>query len=437
MNKDFTINYYFDKRFSNKEGKNNIRLSVYNRNIEQASKRRKMYTSPFWFSESEWNDIINFTEIKAGKKSKEYLLSESKILPIRKSMDIFMDQTTAKAESLEIFSFDNFEKLLFKVNNTEGNLITDFYQRVIEEFNQNDQVGTASNYDSSLKSLLLFREHKKYNSDFTFSEVDPDWLSNYEKWMFKNEKSNATVGIYLRPLRALFNIAVGKSIISVRQYPFHNRDNKDGYKIPASKKVKKALNADDLKKLFHASELTNEEEKARDFFFFSYLSNGMNIKDIALLRWSNISANEFSFVRAKTAKTTKSNQSAIVVPTIDFHNIIFEKYGTTRIKTDYVFPIIRKGMTAIDEKKSINAFTRFINQHIKKVAERNNITAEISTYWARHSFATQLMNSNTSTEFIKQALGHNNLSTTNNYLNAFSSEIKEEKINSLFKNLEL
>lgn len=436
MNQDFTINYYFDKRFKNKEGKNNIRISVYNRNIEQASKRRKMYTSPFWFSEDEWNEIINFTEIKAGKKSKEYLSLESKILPISKAMDAHLEQTKAKAESLVIFSFDSFEKLLFKSSDNDGNLITDFYERTIEEFNKNEQVGTASSYDSSLKSLQSFRESKKYSSDFKFSEVDPEWLKNYEKWMFRNEKSNATVGIYLRPLRAIFNQAVSKSIISVRQYPFHNRDNKEGYKIPASKKVKKALNADDLKKLYNAKDLTNEEEKARDFFFFSYLSNGMNVKDIALLKWGNISANEFSFVRAKTANTTKSNQTSIVVPIIDFHRNIFDKYGGIQIKTDYVFSIISKGMTATDVKKRINAFTRFINQHIKKVAEKNNITADISTYWARHSFATQLMNSNTSTEFIKQALGHNSLSTTNNYLNAFSNDVKEEKINSLFKNLE-
>lgn len=437
MMQDFTINYYFDKRFKNKENKYNIRLSVYNRNIEDASKRRKMFTTPFWFTEKEWNEIICFTEIKAGKKSKEYLVLESKILPIRREMDAFIEEANIKAKSIEIFSFESFKKLLFRKNLNVGNTIPDYYQRKISSFNQNDQVGTASNYDSSLKSLISFRNSKKIISQFTFSEVDAAWLLEYEKWMIRNDKSNSTVGIYLRPLRAIFNDAIADKIISFSQYPFHNKENKNGYKIPASKKVKKALEMKDLKALFNSKTLTPEEEEARDFFFFSYLSNGMNTKDIALLKWNNISDNSFTFIRAKTANTTKSNQLPIVVPIVEYHKKILLKYGTPIIKTDYVFPILKKGMNAEEMKRRINAFTRFINQHIKKVAKRHGISEKISTYWARHSFATQLMNNNTSTEFIKQALGHNSLTTTNNYLNSFSSDIQEEKINSLYKNLNL
>lgn len=435
MDKDFTISYYFDKRYINKENQHNLRLTVYNKNIAEASKRRKVYSTPFWFTDKEWEEISNFSEQKSGKKSKDYLASESKILPIIKQMEGYLSDVISKAESLEVFSFSAFEKALSKPTFVHGNSVTDYYNKAIQDFTDNEQVGTASNYDSSLKSILKYREAKNFPKDFYFIEITNDWLKDYERWMNKEEKSNATIGIYLRPLRALFNTAIANKIISATQYPFHNKENKEGYKIPASGKVKKALSSDDLKKLFSATDLTMEEEKAKDFFFFSYLSNGMNIKDIALLKWQNISEHEFSFIRAKTAKTTIEKQTPIIVSILDYHKEIFRKYGSLNIKGNFVFSIVNKKMNATEMKQSINAFTRFVNQHIKKVAEKNNITSEISTYWARHSFASQLMNENTSTEFIKQALGHNSIATTNSYLSAFSTEIKEQKAKNLYDKL--
>lgn len=433
--KDYTISFFYDKRYKNKQGKCNVRLSVYNKNITEASKRRKVYSTPFWFSDEEWLEIESFQEQTSGKKTKAYTEIENRILPIKKKLEDYLESATEKADSLIVFSFDAFERLQNRTTNNKSTLIADFYKSAIDDYIKNDQVGTASSYDSSLKSLTDFRFVNNYSGDFTFIEVTPGLLNQYEKWMKKNDKSNATIGIYLRPLRALFNSAIYAGVIHAKQYPFHSRENKDGYKIPASKKVKKALSADELKILFNAENLTPEQEKAKDFFFFSFLSNGMNVKDISLLKWSDVDNNEFSFIRAKTAHTTKDNQTPIVVTILDFHREIFAKYGSPQIKSNYIFNVVDKKMSADQQKKSINAFTRFINQHLKNIAIKNKITSDISTYWARHSFASQLMNDNTSPEFIKQALGHSSLLTTNNYLSGFSSNIKEEKAKNLFEKL--
>ena len=73
-------------------------------------------------------------------------------------------------------------------------------------------------------------------------------------------------------------------------------------------------------------------------------------------------------------------------------------------------------------------FTRFINQHFKKYALSLGITEDISTYWARHSFATRAIRIGLSMEFVSEALNHSDLKTTKNYFSGFTDEVN--KINS-------
>ena len=89
-------------------------------------------------------------------------------------------------------------------------------------------------------------------------------------------------------------------------------------------------------------------------------------------------------------------------------------------------------MTPEQIKPKVKAFTRFINQHIKVLAEQNNLPSEISTYWARHTFATMSVNKGASLEFMREALGHSDLKTTQTYFAGFTNETKKQFAESLF-----
>ena len=78
------------------------------------------------------------------------------------------------------------------------------------------------------------------------------------------------------------------------------------------------------------------------------------------------------------------------------------------------------GLIQID--KQIGLAVHLINEHMKKIAVDLGINKNVTTYFARHSFATILKNSGVSTEFISEALGHSSLSTTKNYLAGFEEE---------------
>ena len=241
--------------------------------------------------------------------------------------------------------------------------------------------------------------------------------------MLGNGNSITTVGIYLRSLRTLFNIEIAEGLLTKEYYPFGKRN----YEIPTSNNVKKALTLKDIGTIYkHKLEPGSPAERARDYWIFMYLCNGINVKDLCLLKYDNIKGDVLEFERAKTIRTKRKVESIRVTLT-DYINRIVKKWG--RNKNDgstYIFPVLEKGLTAERERQLIQQLTQVINTHMKDVAKALEITKDVTTYAARHSFASVLQRSGVSKEFISEALGHTNVKTTQNYLAGFEDEHKKE-----------
>ena len=152
----------------------------------------------------------------------------------------------------------------------------------------------------------------------------------------------------------------------------------------------------------------------------------MNMKDIAELKWENVSAETITYIRSKTKHTTRTNQKSIIVMLTPFAQNVIKMYGLERKPKGYVFPVLSDNMTAREKLSSVQAFTRFVNQHIKRLAKELGITGEISTYWARHSYTTVAIRNGASMEFIQESLGHASMQTTMNYWGGFEERAKKE-----------
>jgi len=372
-----------------------------------------LYPTAFELTESDFKSVWETT--KPRKEHKEF----------RKKLQVIEIKANEAAESLNHFSFEAFESLLYSTD-TKKKDVSYYYHIAIEQYRKNEQIGTASSYDLSLKSLLKFNNDK----ELQFYEITPQWLKDYEKYMIevededKNKKKNSltTVSMYVRALRTIFNNAISEKAINPDLYPFGKRK----YNVPTPKGVKKALSKEQLKALFEGQPQTPEQEKAKAFWFFSYFCNGMNTKDIAQLQYKNISGDTLTFYRAKTAKTN-SNQAPVTAYLNSFTLNIIEKYGNPDHSPDnYVFSIIEPTATPENKHNQISNFIRYINQHFIKYAKSLKINDKISTYWARHSFATNAIRNGASMEMISELLAHNNLKTTMGYFAGFESEMKKE-----------
>jgi integrase len=169
-----------------------------------------------------------------------------------------------------------------------------------------------------------------------------------------------------------------------------------------------------------------QEQFYRDIFMFSFLGNGMNLSDIARLRYSNIQDGEICFVREKT-KGEESEEDRLSVPITKTMQTIIDRYGEKAIGFDsYIFPILKPDWSEERNYAEIKQLTKQVNKYVRLIASVVGIKENISSYVARHSWATIAKNSGTSTEFISEALGHSSVIVTKRYLKSFEKSTREE-----------
>jgi len=422
MEREYTISVFLDTRRELKNHKYPLKLRVFT----PYPRKQKLYQTDFEFTETEFKSVWKTLKPRNEVKDK------------REEIQSFITMAEETAKGLETFTFEEFERFLFQKSGSPENVFFQ-YDAIIKQLKENNQIGTASTYDLSQKAI------KNYLKDSTgkepeilrFKEINPQWLNRFETYMITPRniidakektvliegKSLTTVGMYLRTLRTLFNTSIAAGIIKLSQYPF----GRNKYEIPQSKAVKKALSKAQLKQLFEAEPMTPEQAKAKDFFFFLFNTAGMNVKDLARLKFENLQGDRIVYVREKTKRTTKTNQTQVVVYLNEYSLNFISKYGNTdRNLKNYIFEVYQIGMTEMEQFRKSQNFTKFINQAIKKLATDNGLPGEISTYWSRHSFATNAIRSGATLEQVSEALNHKNSATTKGYFAGFESDAKRE-----------
>jgi integrase/recombinase XerD len=349
-------------------------------------------------------------------------LKDSRLQEIRSKIKTYESDADTVLKDLTRFTFARFEKLYFADHTADTKAqAEDVYHTFAEQvkrMKKQDSVSTASIYETTLNSLKAFKPRLR------FEEVTPSFLEKYDEWLIERGKSVTTVSIYLRNLRTIVNQAKAKGLIAADEYPF----GKGRYEVPAARNVKKALALSEIEKIYKyptgADTLT---DRAKDFWFFSYLCNGINIKDICRLRWKDIEGDRLTFIRAKTAKTKRRTQKAVVVILTDASRIILEKWANkSRRPDDYVFNILPPEVTPQRERELVQYLTRSINKYVRRIAADLGIEKHVTTYTARHSFSTVLKRSGAPIEFISESLGHHDLRTTENYLDSFEDDVKRQ-----------
>lgn len=417
---DIRASIVLDTRRKKSNGKYPVKIEVYSKILQ----RNKYYSIGRPSKETETLETIDYTKseffsVWESKKPRKEYESDCNLL------NEYLDRAKAAAEKLKPFTFEDFEKKFYqrKIDTVESNIFN-VYDIVINELIIENRIGTANSYLCSKKKLLEYAN--KPNLDLV--SITPKYLKSYENYLLNADISKTTIGIYLRALRVMFNYAIAKGFTDASNYPFsQNNNEKNKYFIPTGSNIKKALTKDELKTLFLFDAKTPEQQKAKDFFFFSYSCNGMNIADIVNLRYRDIKGEYFYFTREKTKNTSKGNSGQIEVFLSDYVKEIIKKYGSEKKQPkQFIFEIMKDANTPEQNYKARQNFVRYINQHLKLLASHAGITGDIGTYHARHSFATNAITEHgASMMFVSKALGHSSLTTTDNYFSGFPDATKK------------
>ena len=342
---------------------------------------------------------------KFKKSHPEYMRRNRLLLELQsrayKVIDEFIEQQVD-------FTLNQFESK-FRFQKISDVTVKDFWLAKIDDLNKAERTGNARAYKDTMNSFFRFER----NQNISFREIDFEKLDKYETYLRSTGSNNGGIAVRMREIRALYNEAIKKGIAQLHHYPFKE------YKISKLKStpVKRALTRDEVRSI----ENLDESEYpllafSKKLFVFSYYTCGMNFYDMMKLKWSNIEGDRIVYMRSKT-KHSFSIQ--ILEPVKD----ILEFYSQHNKGTEYIFPLIlNSDMSPIQiENRKAKTLKKY-NRDLKEIARVLGIQKSITSYVARHSYATNMRQLGTSPDIISQSMGHKNVSITMTYLRELDSE---------------
>lgn len=302
---------------------------------------------------------------------------------------------------------------LYNTKSECGSFIS-FSRQLIDDLERVGKKRTSETYAASLNSFLRFRKER----DILFDEMDDSLMVEYESYLKKMGLCPNSTSFYMRNLRAIYNRAVEKEL-TPQNSPF-----KHVY-TGIDKTVKRAVPLKVIRRLkdLELSEKP-DEDYARDLFMFSFYTRGMSFVDMAYLKKSDLRNGILSYRRQKTG------QQLFIRWEKPMQEII-SKYDTSA--TPYLLPIIRN-MGDDDRRQYLNA-AHFVNSRLKKLGAHLNLSIPLTSYVARHAWASIAKSKNIPVSIISEAMGHDSENTTRIYLASLDTSVVDKANHAILKSL--
>ncbi len=282
-----------------------------------------------------------------------------------------------------------------------------FLQEQVARKEQMKRYGTAMTYANAYRRFREFREGK----DLTFDELTPDIMECYEAWLKDRRLKQNSISCYLRTLCTLLYKAEGEGMM-IDSNLFKR------VRLAYVKTTKRAISEKELKAIVTLPLPEGSTIAfARDVFMFSFYMRGMPFVDIAYLRKTDLKNSMLAYSRKKT------NQYLTVEWEKEAQEII-DRYAHINPDSPYLLPIIQKEDGT--ERKQYHRMLENINYNLKKIGEMTGLKMPLTTYTARHTWASVARNMDISISIISEGMGHNSIKTTQVYLNSIDvSKINE------------
>lgn len=389
-----TVTSMLDTRRQNTSGEYPVKIRVNYKRI------RNYYSIGKSMTHEEWDNL------PSSKSAASKAIKAS----IENSFSLVRSNVEALAEKGE-FSFDTLNSRLGKAT---GDTVNNAFRAKISLLEKEERIGSMQVNQQTLIMLEKFA-----GNNIAFNSITVQWLRKCElNWL--KTKNQTTIGIHFRNLRAIMNEAKKAGVIKETQYPF----GKDKFEIKTGEANKKALNIKQISDIFNYTDDNETTNRYKDLWLFIYLCNGINVADLVKLKYSNIIDGEICFIRQKTERTTKNRKEIRVVITPELQTII-DKWGNTENPNSFIFPYMNDKVTALEQKAMTRDLIKRINKRMKLIGNNLGI-ANITTYTARHSFATILKRGGANISYISESLGHSDLRITEAYLASFEKEDRQK-----------
>ena len=271
-------------------------------------------------------------------------------------------------------------------------------------------------YACTLRSYEKFCAEERYPKNTTASlsmqEIfTPERLKEDEDWLAGQQSSPNTISTYMRTLQAVYNRWMSPGIEGYNPVLF-----KDVY-TKVESRTKRALTAEQMEQLRNTdfSVLTLRQQQVLTYFFLIFMLRGMPFIDLAHLRKSDLRNRRITYRRHKTGKL-------MVVDVPPDAMRLLQKY---RDKTDseYLFPLLHGGLFMEEHHHRYQETLRHFNRELARLMKQLLPGVSVSSYTARHTWATLAYHSGVPVGLISQSLGHSSIRVTMTYLKPFDAEV--------------
>lgn len=286
-----------------------------------------------------------------------------------------------------------------------------FTDKLIKEMHQVNKNGNALVYRTAISKFLSFCN----NPNIQFNEITYTLLEQFSHSLTVQGLKVNSISNYFRTLRAIYNKAIKQKVVDRSHYPFHD------IKIKSERTLKRAVLRQDIAKLeLLQFEKGTAEWQALNSFLLSFYLIGVSFTDLAYLTRKNIIDGRVVYRRRKTHK----NYSIKLFPQAEAILNAFHQQGAK-----YLIPILPNHIEedSLRAKQLIHQWIKTTNKYLKRMGVDVGIPATITTYVARHTFATTAKRLGYSNELIAEALGHEyGNKITNIYLDSFDQVVVDD-----------
>lgn len=381
-----TIKFYLDIRYAKEGNPGSLKLSV--------NRKGKTALIPIG---------VNLYTNQWDKRSEKVLNH-----PNKACINTYINNRRSVAQSLIM--------RLMESGEIGGMSVTDLKHRIQAEFEPGEERAAESD-DLFAARFMRFAESKKEStkacymhtfgrmkafcvnlSELRFEDITREWLTSFDTWLSASSPSRNARNIHLRNIRAVFNAALDDEVTSF--YPFRR------FKIRPVATAKRALSVEELRALFRA-DVEPHAQKYLDCFKLIFFLIGINVVD--LCRLQEIRSGRVEFHRSKTGRL----YSIKVEP--EAWAIIDRYRGKGQL------------LDILDRYKNHKDFTHRLNENLQKIGKVDRVGRAgkkiytpmfpgLTSYWARHSWATIAASLDIPKETIAAALGHGGNSVTDIYI---------------------
>ena len=275
--------------------------------------------------------------------------------------------------------------------------VFDFFRRQIDRKGQMQCIGTKNNYATAASRFMEFRHHE----DLTFAQLTGEMVERYQAWLFSRGVGQNSVAFYLRTLRTLYRKAVEEG-----QPP--DRDVFARVNTANVRTAKRAVSADDMRSICRLELPAGSPlDRARDLFLLSFYLRGMSFVDMAFLKKSDLRCGMVSYSRRKT-------RQRLNIEWAEPMQAIIDKYAAQTKDSPYMLPILTGSEASPYEAyRNVEHNT---NYNLKKIGRMIGLKIPLTTYVARHTWASIALRMNVPIATISEGMGHNSFKTTQIYL---------------------